>query len=115
MARAAAAGRTSLRGCSIPACPARLAALKCGRQGASKIPPFAVFFDGAFSATGPGPAQWQEYRELALARDVVSIGVIEEIGTFDLARKILAGPGQPPFTCDRDLLFGVLEPGSGWQ
>mgnify|MGYP000863225873 FL=1 len=94
---------------------ARLAALevRAAREALEKYRPFAVFFDGGFLRYGTlAPAQWQEYRELALEMGVVSIGVIEEIGTFDLARKILAGPGaSPPFTCDRDLLFGVLEPG----
>jgi hypothetical protein len=38
--------------------------------------------------------------------------VIEEIGTFDLARELLAGIGfTAKYTCDREILFGVLEPG----
>jgi hypothetical protein len=114
--RAAAAGENlALEAAASQLVRARLAALevRAAREAVEKYQPFAVLFDGGFLRYGSlAPAEWKEYRELAVDRGVVSIGVIEEIGTFDLARKILAEPVvTPSFTCDRDLLFGVLEPG----
>ncbi len=93
----------------------RLAVLEVqvAMEAVNKYQPFAVLFDGGFLRYGGlAPAQWQEYRELSLAKDVVSIGIIEEIGTFDLARKVSAGfPEASPFSCDRELLFGILKKG----
>jgi len=87
--------------------------IKVAIEAVRRYQPFAVLFDGGFLRYGGlAPSQWQTYRELSLARDVMSVGVIEEVGTFDLARYVSGSfPGATSFGCDRELLFGLLDRG----
>jgi hypothetical protein len=79
--------------------------------------PFLLLLDGGFLRYRElAPGEWEEYRKLSLAKEGFSVGVIEEIGTFDLARDLLAEKGLTPgYSSDREVLFGVFEPGEWLQ
>lgn len=75
--------------------------------------PFLVLFDGGLTryAVQAG-RRWEEYRRLALAEGVLTVGVIEETGTSLLSDTL--GEGLPETLrgeYDRVLLFGLLDPG----
>lgn len=86
--------------------------LQVAMEAIKEYKPWLVLFDGGFMRfTRHAPKQWEEYRRLALAAGVLSVGVIEEAESHGLSRVLgLTGEGQVP-VYDRELLFGVLAPG----
>lgn len=69
--------------------------------------PALVLFDGGFLRYAHhAPEEWEEYCATARAAGTVSVGVIEEAASSGLARAVV-GEGF----YDRDLLFGLLDPG----
>jgi hypothetical protein len=73
--------------------------------------PRLVIFDGGFVRyERHAPEAWSRYRQLALEKEIFSVGLIEEAGSFGLGRELnLAHYGNPVF--DRELLLGLMEPG----
>ncbi|MDI6601609.1 MAG: DNA double-strand break repair nuclease NurA [Thermoanaerobacteraceae bacterium] len=79
-------------------------------EGIKRFGASLVVFDGGFLRyEDKAKDVFEDYRELCREAGAVSVGVIEEIGTFDMARKLRDGLGYP-VEDDRELLFGVLEP-----
>ncbi|TZE82897.1 DNA double-strand break repair nuclease NurA [Calorimonas adulescens] len=79
-------------------------------EGVKRFRPSLVVFDGGFLRyEDKAKDAFDEYRKLSREAGTLSVGVIEEIGTFDMARKLRDGLGYP-VEDDRELLFGVLEP-----
>ncbi|GAB7386979.1 hypothetical protein BSNK01_08150 [Bacillaceae bacterium] len=75
-------------------------------------PPRLVMFDGGFLRYEKRAfGLWEEYAGLADALGVLSVGVIEEVGTYFLSKALSGRFGQGRLPYDRQLLFGVLEPG----
>lgn len=77
-----------------------------------EMQPALLLFDGGFvryeSKAFP---LWEEYEAIASKKNVISLGIIEEVGTNFISRTlkdVLKGKLLP---FDRQLLFGVLEPG----
>jgi hypothetical protein len=71
------------------------------------VGPGLVLFDGGFLRYAHhAPEEWEEYCRTARAAGAVSVGVIEEAASSGLARAVV---GEGFF--DRDLLFGLLDPG----
>lgn len=75
-------------------------------------PPALLLFDGGFVRyESKAYTQWEEYEALSLSLGIYSFGIIEEVGTNFISRglqEVLEGKLLP---YDRQLLFGVLEPG----
>ncbi|MDN5294110.1 MAG: hypothetical protein PWQ91_359 [Eubacteriales bacterium] len=76
--------------------------------------PALVIFDGGFLrlANGAGD-RWEELVQVAREKGVALVGVIEEIGTYDLSRKLKVR-GKRPAYHDRELFYGLLEMGEGF-
>lgn len=84
--------------------------VKVAMEGVKRFNPSMVVFDGGFLRYEDKAGDvFGEYRELCRKLGTLSVGVIEEIGTFDMARKLRDSLGYP-VEDDRELLFGVLEP-----
>lgn len=64
-----------------------------------------VLFDGSFARLYRHKKLWQQYLEVSLAKNIISVGISEEINT---SRLIQFMPGA---LTDREVLFGLLEPG----
>lgn len=95
---------------------ARTAALECVAclelmQGMGKGP-WLVLMDGGFLRyESLCPVEWHALRQVASSRQVVLAGVIEEVGTFEVARMVADALGTEWPSNDRELLFGLLDPG----
>jgi len=115
--------------------------LQVARRAIREYRPRLVLFDGGFMRyLRHAPEEWEKYCALALELDVLSVGVIEEVASFQLAGAlgserdetagdgagnvfsppgdVSGGDGRPgaggsvrPIVYDRELLFGVLAPG----
>lgn len=74
--------------------------------------PALLLFDGGFVRyEAKAFPLWEEYEAIARKRNVISLGIIEEVGSNFISRAlkdVLKGKLLP---FDRQLLFGVLEPG----
>lgn len=74
--------------------------------------PALLLFDGGFvryeSKAFP---LWEEYEALARKKNVVSLGIIEEVGSNFISRALKDVMKGKLLPFDRQLLFGVLEPG----
>jgi len=74
--------------------------------------PALLLFDGGFVRyESKAYSRWEEYEALANSQGILSLGIIEEVGTNFISRglqEVLDGKLLP---YDRQLLFGVLEPG----
>lgn len=86
-------------------------------QAIKEFGPRVLLMDGGFLRYGSlAPEKWQELKTLALQNDCIAVGVIEEIGTFEI-KKILQD--ELPLSCknsyDRELLFGLFSPGEWLQ
>jgi hypothetical protein len=72
--------------------------------------PKLVMFDGGFvryeSKAGPW---WEEYQSFSKDKKVLSVGIIEEVGTNFIAQALKETISPLPY--DRQLLFGVLNKG----
>jgi hypothetical protein len=76
--------------------------------------PFLILFDGGFARFERYAfAAWQEYQKLALAGGVLTVGVIEEAKSFGLATALGLSVSNPQ-VYDRELLFGLLQPGEAF-
>ena len=73
--------------------------------------PFLIMFDGGFARFERYAFQaWQEYQKLAITAGVLTVGVIEEAKSFGLAGALgLSDDNTQVY--DRELLFGLLQPG----
>jgi len=84
--------------------------LAVARKAVEADRPRAVLMDGSlFHYHLDAPDAWAALKEAVLERDVLLIGVSEEIGTTDVARTCVEG--QALGRTDREVLYGVLEPG----
>lgn len=84
--------------------------VRAAMEGIRRFRPSMVVFDGGFLRYEDKAEEvFGEYRKLCRETGTVSAGVIEEIGTFDMARRLRDSLGYP-VEDDRELLFGVLEP-----
>ncbi|MGB9866664.1 MAG: DNA double-strand break repair nuclease NurA [Bacillota bacterium] len=57
------------------------------------------------------PSEWRSLTEVLGHPPVMLVGVIEEVGTFEVARMVAQVLGTEWPSNDRELLFGLLEPG----
>ena len=79
-------------------------------EGIRQFSPSLVIFDGGFLRyLEKAKDVFDSYIRLCREKGIVSVGVIEEIGTFDMARRLRGSFGFP-VEDDRELLFGALEP-----
>lgn len=102
---------------------ARLAALECQAcqellrrnrdfAGAAGHERTLVLMDGGFLRYQTAcPGEWGELVRFAEETEVLLSGVIEEIGTFHVARLVSCVLGLEWPRNDRELLFGLLDPG----
>ncbi|MGM0471053.1 MAG: DNA double-strand break repair nuclease NurA [Bacillota bacterium] len=83
--------------------------LEVARKAIKKWQPKLIMLDGSLIRYRiEAEDDWEELRQLAIAEEVLLVGVIEEIGTDEVGKLIadeLAG------FYDRELLFGILEYG----
>ena len=74
--------------------------------------PALLLFDGGFVRyESKAYSRWEEYEALSQTLGILTMGIIEEVGTNFISRglqEVLEGAFLP---YDRQLLFGVLEPG----
>lgn len=78
--------------------------------------PRLLLLDGGFARLEEhAPEIWERVRDAALAEGTVVLGVTEEIATCSLAQTLLGGSGFPGDFADREVLFGLLEPGEVYQ
>lgn len=95
-------------------CEKRMAALEvqAAIEAIRKFEPALVIFDGGFKRyQSHAPREWKIYKTESQAKKIPSVGVIEEMGTDNLATDLLQ-PDLPPSMqgeYDREVLFGVLE------
>lgn len=82
----------------------------------AKYNPFTVLFDGGFWRLSEASRKmksniWSSFKQQALANNVIPVGVIEDVGTFNLADLIRLEneKGVPLKIMDSELLFNVLE------
>lgn len=81
--------------------------LRAARAAVTRFRPSLVLFDGGFLRyANHAHDEWEVYCREARTVGAISVGVIEEAGSSGLARAVT---GEDFF--DRDLLFGLLEPG----
>lgn len=74
--------------------------------------PCLVLFDGGFVRyESKAFLAWEEYTALARQKNILSIGIIEEVGTNFISRSLADELDGRLLPFDRQLLFGVLEPG----
>ena len=78
-------------------------------QGLEKFNPFAVFLDGGFwrltkNCTNKGKNLWNKFSKLCIEGNHLLVGVIEDVGSYELCDKIEL---ETVFH-DRDLMFGIL-------
>lgn len=87
--------------------------IKVALEALQDNPPGLMLMDGGFLRYEHGDATlWEEFRRTARACGCIVVGVIEEVGTFQLATMLDLDnhlPGEKIF--DRELLFGNLRPG----
>lgn len=84
--------------------------LAVARKAVEAERPRAVFMDGSlFHYHLDAPDEWAALKAAVLEQDVLLIGVSEEIGTTDVARACMEGGAHG--RTDREVLYGVLEPG----
>lgn len=78
-----------------------------------KFKPRLVIFDGGFLRyAGKCRDLWEEYKELALQNNVLSVGIIEEIGTHEIEKHLgNLLPNEFHGMFDRELLYGLLKEG----
>lgn len=77
-----------------------------------KEEPALVLFDGGFVRyESKAFLAWEEYAARAREKEIMSIGIIEEVGTNFISRALVDELGGQVLPFDRQLLFGVLEPG----
>lgn len=70
--------------------------------------PFITMFDGGFwRLHKEAPEQWDVFKRLTLQKKSLAVGVIEDVGSFDLHLLL----DNKDFYPDSDILFGVLEEG----
>lgn len=70
--------------------------------------PFITMFDGGFwRLNKEATEQWENFKRLTLQKRALAVGVIEDVGSFDLHLLL----DSKEFYPDSDLLFGVLEIG----
>lgn len=80
--------------------------------------PRLLVLDGGFARLkNHAPEIWSSLKSAALEQDVLLVGVTEEIATCSLASTFnLAGEGDfPRVVGDREILFGLLEPGEAYR
>lgn len=78
--------------------------------------PRLLLLDGGFARLEKhAPEIWERVRKVALNQDTVVLGVTEEIATCSLAQTLLGRRGFPGDLADREVLFGLLEPGEVYQ
>ncbi|GAE36552.1 DNA double-strand break repair nuclease NurA [Halalkalibacter akibai] len=72
-----------------------------------------IMMDGAlFHYRIDAPLEWEKLKRKAIEKDVLLVGVSEEITTENLVKlEPFQSFRKQPYTYDRDLLFGVLEKG----
>jgi len=74
--------------------------------------PGLVLFDGGFVRyESKAFLAWEEYTAMAREKGILSIGIIEEVGTNFISRSLSDQLNGRLLPFDRQLLFGVLEPG----
>lgn len=78
-----------------------------------KFNPKLIMFDGGFLRyAGKCPDLWEKYKALALEKNILSVGIIEEIGTHEIERHLgNLLPSSVQGTFDREILYGLLEEG----
>ncbi|GGE21994.1 hypothetical protein GCM10011571_25120 [Marinithermofilum abyssi] len=87
--------------------------LKVAKEAIIRWRPRVIMMDGSLlHYLIDDPQGWEELAELALARGVLLVGISEEIGTRGLARLLF--PQRENYS-DRDVLFGVLQPGEAYE
>lgn len=86
--------------------------LQAAMEAVKKYRPWLVLFDGGFMRfTRHAPAEWENYCLLARSSGILSVGVIEEAESFGLSRALGITRGEETPVYDRELLFGIMEPG----
>lgn len=87
--------------------------IKVALQALQHRPPGLMLMDGGFLRYQHGDATlWEEFRQTARTCGCIVVGVIEEVGTFQLAKMLQLESlqsGEKIF--DRELLFGNLQRG----
>lgn len=85
--------------------------VKAAQQSIKEWQPSLIMMDGSLSRYQfQAEESWQQLVELALAEDVLLIGVIEEIGTRKISENLKEElPSKMEKMYDRELLFGLLE------
>ncbi|WP_164985053.1 DNA double-strand break repair nuclease NurA [Ammoniphilus sp. CFH 90114] len=74
--------------------------------------PALMLFDGGFVRyESKAFLLWEEYASRAREKNIFSIGIIEEVGTNFISRALIEALGGKLLPYDRQILFGVLEPG----
>lgn len=78
--------------------------------------PRLMLLDGGFARLEKhAPKVWGSLKMAALDRDVVILGVTEEIATRSLAETLLGDSGIAGVAADREVLFGLLHPGETYR
>ncbi|MDD2556582.1 MAG: DNA double-strand break repair nuclease NurA, partial [Syntrophaceticus sp.] len=80
--------------------------------------PRLLVLDGGFARLkNHAPEIWSSLKSAALEQDALMVGVTEEIATCSLAQTFnLAGEADSPRVVgDREILFGLLEPGETYR
>lgn len=93
---------------------ARLEA-RAGLTAVEKEKPRLLLWDGGFARLETHASDiWEQIRKMAVLTGVVMLGVTEEISTSSL-KEALCAPEAAGAVADRELLYGLLEPGECYQ
>ncbi|MEN6460303.1 MAG: DNA double-strand break repair nuclease NurA [Syntrophomonas sp.] len=84
--------------------------LKTALKAVRDFDPCLLIMDGGFLLFDKFP-EWQELCEMCIAQNTILVGIIEEVATAELGKWFnLASPFRPR-VYDREVLFGVFDPG----
>ncbi|MDH7578806.1 MAG: DNA double-strand break repair nuclease NurA [Bacillota bacterium] len=97
-----------------------LAALEAevGKRALEKEHPRLLLWDGGFARLEThAPSIWNDVKSRALGEGVVMLGITEEIATSVLggALPVPGEYGVGELAADREILYGLLRPGEGFQ
>ncbi len=88
--------------------------LEAARACLERHEPRLLLWDGGFARLRAyGGEEWEEFKKEALARETVLLGVTEEVAARSLGKR-LGFSGEAASPADRELLYGLLEPGEAF-
>lgn len=87
--------------------------VKAARRALDYHDPFITMFDGGFwRLSKEAPVEWEDFRATTLEKETLCVGIIEDIGSYDLYNKLNeTSKEEIQFLLDSDLLFNLLDVG----